>query len=194
MNVLVTGGAGYVGSICAEQLIAAGHNVVVIDDLSAGHRAAVHSEAYFLEADFGDTMLISDLVREHSIDAVMHFAGETLVEKSMTDPRVYFRSNVWKSLDFLDTLGGTVAVAIDYAAASAGGADRRVAGAPSPKLGDLELGILRQIVEGHTNREIALQVHRSENTIKFHVRRILEKTGTVNRTELARKATREGWL
>jgi len=98
------------------------------------------------------------------------------------------------SLDFLDTLGGTVAVAIDYAAASAGGADRRVAGAPSPKLGDLELGILRQIVEGHTNREIALQVHRSENTIKFHVRRILEKTGTVNRTELARKATREGWL
>ena len=94
MNVLVTGGAGYVGSICAEQLIAAGHNVVVIDDLSAGHRAAVHSEAYFLEADFGDTMLISDLVREHSIDAVMHFAGETLVEKSMTDPRVYFRSNV----------------------------------------------------------------------------------------------------
>ena len=104
MNVLVTGGAGYVGSICAEQLVAAGHNVVVIDDLSAGHRAAVHSEAYFLEADFGDTMLISDLVREHSIDAVMHFAGETLVEKSMTDPRVYFRSNVWKSLDFLDTL------------------------------------------------------------------------------------------
>ena len=98
------------------------------------------------------------------------------------------------SLDFLDTLGGIAAVAIDYAAASAGGADRRVAGAPSPKLGDLELGILRQIVEGHTNREIALQVHRSENTIKFHVRRILEKTGTVNRTELARKATREGWL
>ena len=98
------------------------------------------------------------------------------------------------SLDFLEVLGGTVAVAIDYAGASTGGADKRRAGAPSPRLGDLELEIMRQIVEGQTNREIAVKVHRSENTIKFHVRRILEKTGTINRTELARKATREGWL
>ncbi len=85
-------------------------------------------------------------------------------------------------------------MAIDYAAASAGAGERRAIGAPSPRLGDLEMEILRQIVEGRTNREIAVKVHRSENTIKFHVRRILEKTGTVNRTELARKATREGWL
>src|SRR2546422_85869 len=76
----------------------------------------------------------------------------------------------------------------------AGAGDQRVIGTPIPKLGDLEMEILRQIAEGHTNREIAVKVHRSENTIKFHVRRILEKTGTVNRTELARKATREGWL
>jgi len=98
------------------------------------------------------------------------------------------------SLDFLETLGGIAAVAIDYAAASAGAGERRAIGAPSPRLGDLEMEILRQIVEGRTNRDIAVKVHRSENTIKFHVRRILEKTGTVNRTELARKATREGWL
>ena len=98
------------------------------------------------------------------------------------------------SLDFLDTLGGIVAVAIDYAATSAGAGDRRVSETPTPKLGDLEMEILRQIVEGQSNREIAVKVHRSENTIKFHVRRILEKAGTANRTELARKATREGWL
>ena len=54
--------------------------------------------------------------------------------------------------------------------------------------------ILRQIVEGLTNRDIAEKMHRSENTIKFHVRRILEKAGAANRTELARRATREGWL
>jgi DNA-binding NarL/FixJ family response regulator len=54
--------------------------------------------------------------------------------------------------------------------------------------------ILRLIADGFTNREIAGQVHRSENTIKFHVRRILEKAGAPNRTELARRATREGWL
>jgi UDP-glucose 4-epimerase len=104
MNVLIAGGAGYVGSICVEQLIAAGHSVVVVDNLSTGHRAAVHSEAQFFEAEFSDTTLISNLVREQSIDAVMHFAGETLVEKSMTDPRVYFRSNVRNGYDFLDTL------------------------------------------------------------------------------------------
>jgi DNA-binding NarL/FixJ family response regulator len=61
-------------------------------------------------------------------------------------------------------------------------------------MSDLEVEILRLIVEGFTNRDISQQVHRSENTIKFHVRRILEKAGAANRTELARRATREGWL
>ena len=98
------------------------------------------------------------------------------------------------SLDFFDTLGGITCVAIDYASALTGHGGTRASAAQRPNLSDLEMEILRLIVEGSTNREIALKVHRSENTIKFHVRRILEKTDTVNRTELARKATREGWL
>jgi len=104
MNVLVAGGAGFVGSVCSEQLLTAGHSVLVVDDLSTGHREAVSPSASFAEGDFGNKELIRDLVRKHHIDAVMHFAGETLVEKSMTDPRIYFQNNVRKGLDLLDTL------------------------------------------------------------------------------------------
>lgn len=102
----------------------------------------------------------------------------------------------WDSaLDFFDTLGGLVGVAIDYASGPTPEVTReRTAGSPRPPLSDLELQILRLIVEGFTNRDIAEQVHRSENTIKFHVRRILDKTKTSNRTELARRATRDNWL
>lgn len=97
------------------------------------------------------------------------------------------------SLEFFDTLGGLIGVAIDHASAPTPDAARERR-SPRPALSDLELQILRLIVEGFTNRDIAEQVHRSENTIKFHVRRILDKTKTANRTELARHATRDGWL
>jgi DNA-binding CsgD family transcriptional regulator len=98
-------------------------------------------------------------------------------------------------LDFYDTLGVLVGVAIDQSAATAPEVGRKTtASAPRPDFSDLELDILRLTVEGLTNREIGEQVHRSENTIKFHVRRILERTAVSNRTELARRATQEGWL
>lgn len=120
-------------------------------------------------------------------------AGNRLVGVLELFKRVPF---VWGSaLDFFDTLGGLVGVAIDYASAPTPEVTRdRTAGSPRPALSDLELQMLRLIVEGFTNRDIAQQVHRSENTIKFHVRRILDKTKTANRTELARRATRENWL
>lgn len=98
-------------------------------------------------------------------------------------------------LDFYDTLGVLVGVAIDESASPTRDRARENVGrVPRPDFSALELDILRLIVEGLTNREIAEQVHRSENTIKFHVRRILERSAASNRTELARRATREGWL
>jgi DNA-binding CsgD family transcriptional regulator len=111
---------------------------------------------------------------------------------------IYNRSRVeWNQdwLDFFEMLGDLAGVAIDYAVLTTpSDAGRRAPGAPQPELNDLETEMLRLIVEGLTNREISEQLHRSPNTIKFHVRRILEKTGTTNRTELSRRATREGWL
>ncbi len=99
-----------------------------------------------------------------------------------------------RSLVF-EMLGDLAGVAIDYAVlTSPSQAGHRGTGAPQPELSDLETEMLRLIVEGFTNLEISERLHRSANTIKFHVRRILEKTATSNRTELARRATREGWL
>ena len=94
-------------------------------------------------------------------------------------------------LDFFDTIGGLIALAVESGATPLAAPPT---GAPRPALSELELQILRLVVDGYTNREIADQVHRSENTVKFHVRRILEKAGAPNRTELARRATRAGWL
>jgi DNA-binding CsgD family transcriptional regulator len=113
---------------------------------------------------------------------------------------LFYRSVVERDqgwLDYLDQVGAVAALAIDHAAI-AGPADAAIRRgqlhAPRPNVTDLEVAIMRLIVEGLTNRDISQQVHRSENTIKFHVRHILEKTGAANRTELAHRATREGWL
>jgi UDP-glucose 4-epimerase len=104
MNVLVTGGAGYVGSVCVKKLLSAGHRVVVVDDLSTGHREAVSKDAGFIHSDFSDAQRIDQAISDFNVDAVMHFAAATLVEKSMTDPRYYFDINVRKGLQFLDIL------------------------------------------------------------------------------------------
>jgi UDP-glucose 4-epimerase len=104
MRVLITGGAGYVGSICTEELITAGHEVVILDDFRTGHRAAVHPAAQLIEADFGNAAIVRNLLRSTSIDTVMHFAGETLVAKSMTDPQSYFDVNVKSGIEFLNVL------------------------------------------------------------------------------------------
>lgn len=104
LNVLVTGGAGYVGSVCSERLITDGHHVVVLDNLTSGHRASVPGDALFIEGDFGDIRLCRGLIRDFGIDTIMHFAGETLVEKSMTDPRSYFSTNIKKGIDFLNCI------------------------------------------------------------------------------------------
>jgi UDP-glucose 4-epimerase len=104
MNILVTGGAGYVGSVCSEQLIAQGHRVVILDNLVTGHRKAVPTKAVFIEGDISQGSVVSKAITGHAIAAVMHFAGETLVTKSMTDPRCYFENNLCKGVALLDTI------------------------------------------------------------------------------------------
>ena len=104
MRLLVTGGAGYVGSITVETLVEAGHHVVVVDDLRMGHRAAVHEAAAFVRGDIGDGDLIGRVVREHRVEAILHFAAASLVGESMSDPHRYFASNTVTSLALLRAL------------------------------------------------------------------------------------------
>jgi UDP-glucose 4-epimerase len=94
MKILVTGGAGYIGSIVVEELVRAGEEVVVFDDLSQGHRAAVHPAAVLVPGDLADRAAVDALMRTHRPDAVMHFASRTLVGESMQQPFLYLRDNV----------------------------------------------------------------------------------------------------
>src|SRR2546427_2004899 len=94
MKVFVTGGAGYVGSICVEELLNAGHEVAVIDNLSEGHRGAVDERAVFVHGDLADRTVLFKSLRSFRPDAVMHFASNTLVSVSMTHPGKYLGDNV----------------------------------------------------------------------------------------------------
>lgn len=101
MKLLVTGGAGYVGSVCAATLVEAGHEVVVLDDLSTGHRDAVPAECEFVEGDVGDA---ADDVLARGFDGVLHFAARSLVGESVTKPERYWFGNVVTSLRLLDAM------------------------------------------------------------------------------------------
>jgi UDP-glucose 4-epimerase len=104
MKILVTGGAGYIGSVVVEQLIAANESVVVFDNLSQGHRAAVHPEAVFVQGDLADRKAIDAVLSEHRPDAVMHFASKTLVGESMQKPFLYLGDNVTTGLNLLQSI------------------------------------------------------------------------------------------
>ena len=102
MNVFVTGGAGYIGSVCVEELCEAGHTVTVLDNLSEGHRSAVDSRARFVQADLADGEGVKRAVKESGATAVVHFAASALVGESMSDPSKYFRNNVLGGLNLAD--------------------------------------------------------------------------------------------
>ena len=101
MKVLVTGGAGYIGSIAVEQLILAGEEVVVFDNLYQGHKAAVHPKAVFVQGDLADRAAIDAVMATHRPDAVMHFASHTLVGESVQKPFLYLGDNVVNGLNLL---------------------------------------------------------------------------------------------
>jgi UDP-glucose 4-epimerase len=102
MKVFVTGGAGYIGSVCTEELLHAGHSVTVYDDLSEGHRSAVDSRAQFIEGLPAEEGNILRAVHQAKPEAILHFAANALVGESMTNPGKYFRNNVCNGLRLLD--------------------------------------------------------------------------------------------
>lgn len=104
MNVLVTGGAGYIGAHAVHELLAAGHGVVVYDSLVRGHRAAVPADVPFVRADIRDAAALTETFDVFSVDAVMHFAAVSEVGESMSDPAKYYRDNVAATLALLESL------------------------------------------------------------------------------------------
>jgi UDP-glucose 4-epimerase len=104
MRVFVTGGAGYIGSVCVEELLHAGHEVQVFDNLSEGHRSAVDRRARFCEGDLENRDLLFRVMGEFQPEAVIHFAGKALVPESMRNPSIYYRTNVSCGVNLLDAM------------------------------------------------------------------------------------------
>lgn len=102
MHVLVTGGAGYVGSVCSAVLLESGHDVSIIDDFSTGNRDAVPAEAHLIEGEL--SKIIDQVLAEKSFDAVVHCAARSLVGESVSNPELYWHANVVTTLRLLDAM------------------------------------------------------------------------------------------
>jgi UDP-glucose 4-epimerase len=104
LKVLVTGGAGYVGSVVADELLNAGHEVTVLDNLQQGHQDAMPVGAQFILADISKPEALNEVFRQSGIDAVMHMAAETVIEYSATDPKRFFHTNVTGGTNLLNAM------------------------------------------------------------------------------------------
>ena len=138
-RILVTGGAGYIGSHTLRHLIAAGHEPVVLDDLSAGHRAALPAGVPLVEAHIADRPAVAKAFADHRPEAVVHFAGSIEAGESMTDPRRFYANNLVAGLALLDVLfdaagaGGPVPVVFSSTAAVYGDPTQVPIGEDAPK-------------------------------------------------------------
>jgi UDP-glucose 4-epimerase len=103
MTVLVTGGAGYIGSHMVWELLDAGEKVVVVDRLSTGFQWAVAPEAEFVRGDIADVELMKEVIRAHAVDAIIHFAGSIVVPESVADPLAYYENNTCKTRSLIET-------------------------------------------------------------------------------------------
>lgn len=104
MSILVTGGAGYIGSVTVEMLRKRGEDVVVLDNLVYGHREALHDEIVFYKGDISDSELVKEIIDKHDIDSCLHFAAYAYVGESVTEPAKYFENNVSKAISLLNSL------------------------------------------------------------------------------------------
>src|SRR5689334_15572069 len=102
MTVLVTGGAGYIGSHMVYGLLAAGEKVVVLDNLSTGFDWAIAEGVPLIVGETGDTELVAMLIRDHQVEAVIHFAASVVVPESVSDPLAYYKNNTVNSRALLE--------------------------------------------------------------------------------------------
>src|SRR5205807_3843311 len=107
MKIFVIGGAGYIGSVCAELLLNEAHEVIIFDNLTEGHRRAVDSRTTFIQGELAERAQIQAALSSTRPDAVMHFAANALVGESMRNPSKYFRNNISNGLNLLDAMVAT---------------------------------------------------------------------------------------
>jgi len=104
MAILVTGGAGYIGSVTVECLVSRGEQVVVLDNLSRGHRQALGAQVPFYQGDVGDKAVVAQIAREHKVESCIHFAALAYIGESVQEPQLYFENNVQKGITLVGSL------------------------------------------------------------------------------------------
>lgn len=104
MNILVTGAAGYIGSVVTDELIRQGNSVIALDDLRQGHREAVNSQAVFIQADLADLPRLEDVFHHYAVEAVVHLAADSQVGKSMKEPGQFFQNNIVNGMNLLNAM------------------------------------------------------------------------------------------
>lgn len=173
MRVLVTGGAGYIGSVVAEELIKDGHYVVVYDNLSKGHRSAVVKGAHFVQGDLHDDVLLRITLREQQIEAVVHMAAYSLVGESCVSPEKYYDNNVIGSLNLLNAIVDTgvkrivfSSTAATYGEPESQPIDENAPNAPTNPYGETKLAI-----------EKALKCYESAHGIRYASLRYFNAAG-----------------
>jgi UDP-glucose 4-epimerase len=157
MRVLVTGGAGYIGSVITDQLVTDGHSVVVYDNLSKGHADAVSGAVTLVAADLLDEIKLRETLESHAVDAVIHMAASSLVGESMTNPGRYYENNVVASARLLNAMvhAGIKMLVFSSTAAVYGEPERQPiaeddATAPSNTYGETKLAVERALHWYHT--------------------------------------------
>ena len=150
MRVLVTGGAGYIGSVVTEQLVNDGHTVVVYDNLAKGHHEAVVEGAEFVEGDLGDGDKLNDTLYNNRIDAVIHMAASSLVGESCEQPAKYYLNNVVKGLVLLEGMlaGGVKKIVFSSTAAVYGEPEKQPISETDPTNPTNPYGQTKLVFEG----------------------------------------------
>ena len=177
MNMFVTGGAGYIGSICVEQLLNAGHQVTVFDNLTEGHRSAVDPRARFIQGDLSDQELVTRSLRDAGAAAVMHFAAFALVGESMTNPGKYFTNNVGNGVKLLEacTAAGIRKFVFSSTCATYGPPDR------VPMTEDLPQRPINPYGESKLMFEKVLQWYRQLHGLEFVALRYFNAAGATEK-------------
>lgn len=174
MNILVTGGAGYIGSATADSLLRAGHSVTVLDSLVTGHRAAVPAGATFVEAALEERVVLSRLLTRGAFDAILHFAAYIEAGESMKDPGRFYSNNLGNSLSLIETaaLAGVQRFVLSSTAAVYRSSDQ-------PLTEDSPLGPTN--VYGHTKLvvEEALEWYRQIHGMHYAALRYFNACGAV---------------
>jgi UDP-glucose 4-epimerase len=185
MKVLVTGGAGYVGGVSVDAILAAGHDVVVLDDLSTGHAAIVNPAARLVTGSYGDGAATRALLEAERVDAILHCAARSLVAESVLDPAKYYRDNVAGGIALLEAArnAGVRRVVFSSTAAVYGTPDSTPIGEDAPLRPINTYGETKRTFEGALHWYGGAYGFRSVILRYFNVAGATERLGEVHRPE-----------